>query len=143
MPESPFGNVEAAHEYVGLLFEAVRQAREEMAQDLAEAQAERASRRYEALQLVAWKLERTKWQISERIALIAILVSLPLFYLDWTILTPYLQADFLENSGARGGAEVAVLAHLILFLSAVKLLQVKADRDWFFLYLISFFLFVR
>ena len=45
-----------------------------------------------------------------------------------------------EASGVgRGGVEVAVLAHLILFLSAVKLLQRKADRDWFFLYLISFF----
>ena len=63
MPESPFGNVEAAHEYVGLLFEAVRQAREEMTQDLAEAQAEKASRRYEALQLVAWKLERLESQL--------------------------------------------------------------------------------
>ena len=33
-------------------------------------------------------------------------------------------------------------SHLLLFtlfLSAVKLLQVKADRDWLFLYLISFF----
>src|SRR6185503_8145441 len=41
--------------------------------------------------------------------------------------------------GQRSNTEVTVLAHLILFLSAVKLLQRKADRDWFFLYLISFF----
>ena len=34
---------------------------------------------------------------------------------------------------------VTALAHLIVFLSAVKLLQVKKDRDWVFLYLISFF----
>jgi transglutaminase-like putative cysteine protease len=34
---------------------------------------------------------------------------------------------------------VTALAHLILFLSAVKLIQVKKDRDWVFLYLISFF----
>src|SRR2546425_946080 len=86
----------------------------------------------------AWKLEGTRWQLSERIALIVILVSLPIFYLDWRILTPYLQIEFLET-GQRANAEVAVLAHLILFLSAVKLLQRKADRDWFFLYLISFF----
>jgi len=44
MPETPFDNVEGAHEYVGLLLEAVRQAREEVAQDLAAAQAESASR---------------------------------------------------------------------------------------------------
>src|SRR5947209_14466331 len=88
--------------------------------------------------IAAWKLEGTQWQLSERIALVVILVSLPIFYLDWRILTPYLQIEFLET-GQRANAEVTVLAHLILFLSAVKLLQRKADRDWFFLYLISFF----
>src|SRR5213594_2993414 len=86
----------------------------------------------------AWNLKGTRWQLSERIALVVILVSLPIFYFDWRILTPYLQIEFLET-GQRANAEVAVLAHLILFLSAVKLLQRKADRDWFFLYLISFF----
>ena len=90
--------------------------------------------------IAAWKLEGTRWQLSERAALIVILVSLPLFYVDWRILTPYLQIEFLERGSVwRGGAEVTVLAHLILFLSAVKLLQRKGDRDWFFLYLISFF----
>src|SRR2546421_954861 len=88
--------------------------------------------------IVTWRLEDTRWQMSERIALAVILISLPIFYLDWRILTPYLQIEFLET-GQRANAEVAVLAHLILFLSAVKLLQRKADRDWFFLYLISFF----
>src|SRR6266568_5687481 len=88
--------------------------------------------------IAAWRLEDTRGQLSERIALVVILVSLPIFYLDWHILTPYLQIEFLET-GQRANAEVAVLAHLILFLSAVKLLQRKADRDWFFLYLISFF----
>src|SRR5881398_3492555 len=88
--------------------------------------------------IAAWNLKGTRWQLSERIALVSILVSLPIFYLDWRILTPYLQIEFLET-GQRANAEVAVLAHLILFLSSVKLLQRKADRDWFFLYLISFF----
>lgn len=88
--------------------------------------------------IAAWKLEGTRWQLSERFALAVILVSLPLFYFDWRVLVPYLQLEFLET-GQRAGAEVTVLGHLILFLSAVKLLQRKADRDWFFLYLISFF----
>jgi transglutaminase-like putative cysteine protease len=88
--------------------------------------------------LAGWKLEGTRWQLSERIALLVILASLPLFYFDWRILTPYLQIEFLET-GRRASVEVTVLAHLILFLSAVKLLQLKGDRDWFFLYLISFF----
>src|SRR3989454_8396204 len=88
--------------------------------------------------IAAWNLKGTRWQLTERVALVVILVSLPIFYFDWRILTPYLQIEFLET-GQRANAEVAVLAHLILFLSAVKLLQRKADRDWFFLYLISFF----
>src|SRR5205807_2874762 len=84
------------------------------------------------------KLAGTRWQFTDRIALAVILISLPIFYLDWKILTPYFQIEFLE-AGRRGMYEVSVLAHLILFLSAIKLLQRKADRDWFFLYLISFF----
>jgi transglutaminase-like putative cysteine protease len=88
--------------------------------------------------IAAWKLEGTRWQFSERVALAVILVSLPIFYLDWRVLTPYLQIQYLET-GQHSATEVSVLAHLILFLSAIKLLQRKADRDWFFLYLISFF----
>src|SRR5260370_4053613 len=88
--------------------------------------------------VVAWKVEPTRWQLSERIALVVILASLPLFYLDWRILTPYLDIELLET-GRSANVEVTVLAHLILFLTAVKLLQRKGDRDWFFLYLISFF----
>jgi len=90
--------------------------------------------------ITAWKLEGTRWQLSERVALIVILASLPLFYLEWRATGVYLVIAFLEGATrSRAGAEVTVLAHLILFLSAVKLLQRKADRDWFFLYLISFF----
>src|SRR6266851_1500672 len=88
--------------------------------------------------LTGWKLEDTRWQLTERAALIVIVASLPFFYFDWRVLTPHLQIEFLET-GRRASLEVTVLAHMILFLSAVKLLQRKADRDWFFLYLISFF----
>jgi hypothetical protein len=63
MTKTPFDNVEGAHEYVGLLLEAVRQAREEVVHDLERAQAERAARQVEALQLVAWKLERLDAQL--------------------------------------------------------------------------------
>ena len=88
--------------------------------------------------ILGWKLEQTPWQLTERVALVVILLSIPVFYLDWRVLTPYLQIVYLET-GRRGGPEVSVLSHMILFLSAVKLLQRKGDRDWFFLYLISFF----
>jgi hypothetical protein len=64
MPETPFDSVEGAHEYVGLLLEAVREARGEVAHDLHEAKAERAARRAEALHLVLWKLERLEGQLA-------------------------------------------------------------------------------
>src|SRR6266550_2698087 len=90
--------------------------------------------------VVAGKLEGTRWQLSERAALIIILVSLPLFYVDWRLLPVFLDVQFPEAGAAtRGNVEVTLLAHLILFLAAIKLLQRKGDRDWFFLYLISFF----
>lgn len=80
--------------------------------------------------VLAWKLEGTKWQLPERVGLIVVLLSLPLFYLDWQL---------LSGGAPNEKVGVSALAHLIIFLSTVKLLQVKADRDWVFLYLISFF----
>ncbi len=64
MPETPFDSVEGAHEYVGLLLEAVAQARGEVDSDLEQARAERSTRQVEALQLVAWKLERLHTQLA-------------------------------------------------------------------------------
>jgi hypothetical protein len=64
MAETPFDNVENAHEYVSLLAEAVRQARDEVAQDVEQAQADGAARQLEALHLVAWKLERLETHLA-------------------------------------------------------------------------------
>ncbi len=64
MADSPFDNLDAAHEYVGLLLEAVQQTRGDVALDLAAAQADGHPRRSEALQLVAWKLERLEQQLE-------------------------------------------------------------------------------
>jgi transglutaminase-like putative cysteine protease len=86
---------------------------------------------FAAIMVVAWKLEGTKWQLSERVGLAVVLLSIPLFLLDWKY-----QRTIGEAPGRMG---VNALAHLIVFLSAIKLLQVKSDRDWVFLYLISFF----
>ncbi|HEY0084086.1 MAG TPA: DUF3488 and transglutaminase-like domain-containing protein [Pyrinomonadaceae bacterium] len=81
----------------------------------------------------AWKFEGTRWQLSERTGMFAVVLSLPLLYIDWKF-----QSSFVwVGEPARAG--IAALTHFILFLSAVKLAQVKADRDWLFLYLISFF----
>lgn len=83
------------------------------------------------LLVAAWNLEDTKWQFSERTGLIVVLGSIPLFILDW---------KYQQSTGDPAGRlGVNALAHLIIFLSVVKLLQTKKDRDWVFLYLISFF----
>src|SRR5689334_3359293 len=81
--------------------------------------------------IVSWRLEGSRWQLPERIGLGIVLLSIPLFYFDW-----HVQKNMGEPVERLG---VTALAHLIVFLSAVKLLQVKKDRDWVFLYLISFF----
>ena len=81
--------------------------------------------------VLAWKIEGKKWQLSERVGLAIVLLSIPLFLLDWQY-----QKEIGE---ARDKLGANALAHLIIFLSAIKLLQVKSDRDWVFLYLISFF----
>jgi transglutaminase-like putative cysteine protease len=95
---------------------------------------------FTVVMIAAWKFEGTRWQLNERVALIVILAALPFLYLDWRVLTPSLQGEFLVGGhDTRGSTEVTVLSHLILFLTSIKLLQRKGDRDWFFLYLISFF----
>ena len=81
--------------------------------------------------VLAWFIEDSRWQIKERIGLILILSAIPLFYIDWKF----------QIFGAIGTGFMAIgsLARLILFLSVIKLLQKKSDRDWIFIYLISFF----
>jgi hypothetical protein len=64
MTKTPFDNVEAAHEYVGLLVEAVQQAREEVAQDVAAAATDPTARQLDAMRVVAYKLERLEAQLS-------------------------------------------------------------------------------
>ena len=81
--------------------------------------------------VVAWVIEGKRWQLSERTGLVIVLLAIPLFFLDWQY-----QKGIAEGAERLG---VSALAHLIIFLAAVKLVQVKSDRDWVFLYLISFF----
>ena len=86
---------------------------------------------FSSVLVLAWRLEGRKWQLSERAGLIMVLLSIPLFFVDWQV------QRLVGTSPDHIG--VNALAHLIVFLSAIKLLQVKSDRDWVFLYLISFF----
>ncbi len=56
--ETPFDSIESSHEYVALLAEAIEEARREVDDDIAIALGERAERRQQALQLVAYNLAK-------------------------------------------------------------------------------------
>lgn len=83
---------------------------------------------------LSWRLSETRWQLSERAGMVVVLLALPAFYLDWSI-----QREGAVDAAAQVYAGVSALVHFTLLLSSIKLLQVKSDRDWLFLYLISFF----
>ena len=83
--------------------------------------------------IIAWCLEGSRWQLPERAALAVMLLSLPLSYFDWK------HQVGVAAEEEQGQVGVAAFTHLILFLSTIKLLQRKANRDWVFLYLLSFF----
>lgn len=79
----------------------------------------------------AWFLEGSRWQISEKIGTVLIVLALPVFFLAW-------RSEILTVSGGET-ALAGILSRMILSLTAIKLLQRKSDRDWIFLYLMSFF----
>jgi hypothetical protein len=60
----PFDSIEDSLEYIGLLREAVQTSKRSVESQAAGAQAEGAARRLEALQLVAYKLDRLAWHID-------------------------------------------------------------------------------
>lgn len=81
--------------------------------------------------VLAWFLEDSRWQISERLGTVLIVLALPVFFIGWK----YQFVDFATSGTMLAG----ILGRLILALSAIKLLQRKSDRDWIFLYLMAFF----
>jgi protein-glutamine gamma-glutamyltransferase len=89
---------------------------------------------FAAVLFVSWKVAGTRWQLSERAGMFVVLLALPAFYLDWS----FQRASAVDAAG-QVYAGVSALVHFTLLLSSIKLLQVKSDRDWLFLYLISFF----
>ena len=82
--------------------------------------------------LLAWNLENTRWQINERLGTALVVFALPAYYLLFRFRPFYF-------SGPPETMLPGLLARLILTLTAIKLLQRKSDRDWVFLYLMSFF----
>ncbi len=57
-PETPFDSIENAQDYLRLLLEAVADARNDIATDLAAAEQATSDRRVEALRLVQFKMEK-------------------------------------------------------------------------------------
>ncbi len=84
-----------------------------------------------SLLVAAWFLEDSRWQISERLGTALIVLALPVYFFAWRL-------NIINFSGGET-ALTGVLARMILSLAVVKLLQRKSDRDWIFLYLMSFF----
>ncbi|NNE65529.1 MAG: DUF3488 domain-containing protein [Pyrinomonadaceae bacterium] len=81
--------------------------------------------------LISFLIEGTKHQLSERLAVVVVGASVVWFFVDWRFrITGVLSGDLFAASG---------LAFLILFLSVVKLAQKKTNKDWIFIYLITFF----
>ncbi len=83
------------------------------------------------LMAAAWFLEDSNWQVTERIGVGILIIFVPLIALEWRY--QFLGTGLGESFTATG------LSRLILFLCAIKLLQKKSDRDWVFIYIISFF----
>jgi hypothetical protein len=61
--ETPFDTVENAHQYVQLLFEAIAEAKMEIAADLGTGQT-RPERRVQAMQVVQFKLEKLEQHLK-------------------------------------------------------------------------------
>ena len=56
--KTPFDSIEGAHEYMGLLAEAISDARDEIEADIRAAEDPKFPRRLEALKLVSFKLDK-------------------------------------------------------------------------------------
>ncbi|MEO6051361.1 MAG: transglutaminaseTgpA domain-containing protein [Pyrinomonadaceae bacterium] len=84
-----------------------------------------------AVMFAAWFLEGSRWQISEKVGTALIVLALPVFYLFWRF-------QIVTSTGGETWI-AGISARMILSLTAIKLLQKKSDRDWIFLYLMSFF----
>lgn len=82
--------------------------------------------------VLSWFLEDSKRQLSDRNSKILIFVVTPLFYIAWK----YQIFSFGDNELVLAG----LIGRIVLILAVIKLLQKKSNKDWIFLYLISFFL---
>lgn len=80
--ESPFDSVEGAHEYLGLLSDAIGDAKKEVEVDIQEAEDPKFQRRLDALRLVYFKLEKLEQHIKSSSRLLNDLRSLQRLLLE-------------------------------------------------------------
>jgi hypothetical protein len=79
---TPFDNIEGAHEYVSLLADAIAEAEAAIQEDITEARGQGATRRAQALHVVAYKLEKLRLHITSSRRLLNDLRSLRRLLLD-------------------------------------------------------------
>ena len=103
---TPFDSIEGSLEYIGLLREAIETAKKSVAQESERASQEAAPRRLEALQLIAYKLDRLAWHVDGSRRLLNDLRMLKRLLLgerrDATSKQPFIQHD-RRNPAARPG----------------------------------------
>jgi hypothetical protein len=63
-PSRHFGTIESAHEYVALLLRAIEETGAEVGEDLHASRGTGSSRRREAFQLIAYKLEQLRFHLA-------------------------------------------------------------------------------
>ncbi len=84
-----------------------------------------------ALTVISFVTEQTRFRMPNRVALGFIIVLMLAILVEWRL---SMLANVSLSSSSSGS-----FAKLLLSLAVVKLFQVKASRDWIFVYLIAFF----
>ncbi len=81
---------------------------------------------YVATLMFGWEVDagKSKWKVSPTLTSWLMLVFLPFPFIDWLVLRTN---------------PIVALVHFIFFASAMKLIQAKRNRDWLWLYVVSFF----
>ncbi len=98
--ETPFDSIEGSHRYVVLLVEAIEEARADVDAEIEIAQTERAARRKEALQLVAFNLNKLSSHITASRRILNDLRTLQRLLLEERTPAEHLGANVAEKAAA-------------------------------------------
>lgn len=101
-PETPFDNLESSHRYIAMLAEAITEAQADVDAQIQLAQVEKADRRREALQLVAYNLIKLNTHINASRRILNDLRSFRRLLLEERTL-PFAAADRMNGSATLTG----------------------------------------